>query len=158
MKRIDGKYELLSGKTLSQETKQAWGDIVAVIERFLSADIYIISVPMWNFSIPYTLKHYIDVILQPKYLFEYTSKGPQGLLKNKKMIIVTSRGGDYSSDTFKVFDFQQEYLRTVFGVAGIVDIKFIHAQPMDAMGLEAQKQKIQQAQQEAVKLVDALAP
>ena len=117
-------------------------------ERFLSADAYLISTPMWNFGIPYTLKHYIDVILQPKYLFRYTEKGPEGLVKNKKMIVITSRGGDYSTEQMKAYDFEEPYLRTAFGFTGITDITFINAQPMD-MGPELQEQKIREAQNKA---------
>ncbi|MFQ5952110.1 MAG: FMN-dependent NADH-azoreductase, partial [Candidatus Omnitrophota bacterium] len=89
VKRLDGKYALLGGKDLPEELKESWQDIITTIERFLSADAYLISTPMWNFNIPYRLKHYIDIILQPKYLFQYTPKGPEGLVKNKKMVIIT---------------------------------------------------------------------
>jgi len=148
LKRVDGKYVLLSGKDLSGDLEEAWEEIVRHIEHFLSADAYLISTPMWNFSIPYTLKHYIDVILQPKYLFRYTEKGPEGLVKNKKMVIITSRGGDYSAAQMRAYDFQEPYLRTAFGFAGITDITFINAQPMD-MGPELQEQKIKEAQGKA---------
>jgi FMN-dependent NADH-azoreductase len=146
LKRIDGKYLLLGGNDLSGELKQAWKGIVSAIERFSAADIYLLSVPMWNFGIPYRLKHYIDVILQPKYLFAYTANGPVGLLKDKKMVVITSRGGDYSSAAAKGFDLQEPYLRTAFGFAGIHEITFIHAQPMDALGPEVQREKIKDAQ------------
>ncbi len=146
-KRIDGKYALLSGKDLSPELQKAWEEIVGHIERFLSADAYLVSSPMWNFSIPYTLKHYIDVILQPKYLFRYTDKGPEGLVKGKKMMIITSRGGDYSPGSpFHAYDYQEPYLKTGFGFTGITDITFINAQPMDAAGPEVQAEKIKAAQ------------
>ena len=145
IKRIDGKYELLSGKDLSPETKEAWQEIISCIKRFLSADAYLISSPMWNFNIPYRLKQYIDIILQPNYLFKYTASGPEGLVKNKKMFVITSRGGDYSTDSFRKYDLQEPYIRTVFGYAGITDITFINAQPMDAMGPEIQNQKIEEA-------------
>lgn len=147
LKTIDGKYVLLAGKDLSGDLKEAWRDIERAITRFLSADAYLISVPMWNFSIPYVLKHYIDVIVQPKYLFRYTDKGPEGLAKNKKMVIITSRGGDYSaSSPFHAHDYQEPYLRTIFNLVGITDIVFINAQPMDAMGQGAAEEKIKQAQ------------
>lgn len=146
VKRIDGKYALLSGKELSPELKEAWREIVAQIEKFLSADFYLISAPMWNFSIPYFLKHYIDVIIQPKYLFRYTENGVEGLVKNKKMVIITSRGGDYSGAKERQYDLEEPYLSTVFGFVGITDITFINAQPMDAQGPDVQKSKIQEAQ------------
>jgi FMN-dependent NADH-azoreductase len=148
LKRVDGKYALLSGEDLYGDLKESWEEIVRHIERFLSADAYLISAPMWNFGIPYTLKHYIDVILPPKYLFRYTEKGPEGLVKNKKMIVITSRGGDYSTGQMKAYDFEEPYLRTAFGFTGISDITFISAQPMD-MGPELREQKIREAQNKA---------
>lgn len=148
LKEANGKYVLLSGKELKGELKDAWRGIISQIERFLSADSYLISTPMWNFGIPYMLKHYIDVIAQPKYLFRYTQNGPEGLVMNKKMVIVTSRGGEYLSDQMRKFDFQEPYLRAIFGLVGISDITFIHAQPMD-MGPEIRERNIKDAQGKA---------
>ncbi|MFA5117285.1 MAG: NAD(P)H-dependent oxidoreductase [Candidatus Omnitrophota bacterium] len=148
-KRVDGKYLLLGGKDLYGELKEAWDEIINHIERFMSADAYLISSPMWNFSIPYTLKQYIDIILQPRYLFRYTSTGVEGLVKNKKMAVITSRGGDYS-EAMKSADFQEPYLRFVFGFVGIKDVVFINAQPMD-MGEPLEAQKISAAQEAAKK-------
>lgn len=154
VKRVDGKYILLGGGDLSGEFKKAWEDIVKYIEHFLSFDAYLISAPMWNFGIPYVLKHYIDIIIQPKYLFKYTPKGVEGMAKNKRMIVVTSRGGDYSQAETKNFDLEEPYLRTVFGFVGISDITFIYAQPMDAQGNDVREQKIKQSQEEARKLAE----
>lgn len=152
VKAINGKYILLGGKDLPDDLKPAWSDIIRHIERFLSADGYVISAPMWNFGIPYYLKHYIDVILQPKYLFRYTDKGPEGLVKNKKMVVITSRGGDYSPGSpGHAYDFQESYIRSVFGLAGIIDVTFINSQPMDALGPEVQGEKIKEARQIAKK-------
>lgn len=154
IKIIDGKYALLGGNDLSAELKQSWEGIVKQIERFLATDVYLISTPMWNFSIPYPLKNYIDVIVQPKYLFKYTAQGPEGLAKNKKMFIITSRGGDYSKESpVHQYDLLEPYLKTVFGFVGITDMTFINAQPMDAMGLEVQREKIKQAQEQAREIV-----
>ncbi|MCM8798442.1 MAG: NAD(P)H-dependent oxidoreductase [Candidatus Omnitrophica bacterium] len=152
LKTVDGKYVLLTGGELSGTLKNAWKKIVKQIERFLSADIYLITTPMWNFSIPYRLKHYIDIIVQPKYLFQYSEKGPEGLVKNKKMVIITSRGGDYTGEA-KPYDFLEPYLRTIFGFVGITEIKFINAQPMDALGEEVEKKKIEEAKILAKKIV-----
>lgn len=158
VKRIDGKYILLGGKDIPEELKGAWQDIEGHIERFLCADIYLLTTPMWNFSIPYALKHYIDIIIQPKYLFRYTEKGPEGLVKGKKMVIITSRGGDYSdSSAAHSYDYQEPYLRTIFGFVGISDITFINVQPMDALGLGVQNKKIEEAQRYAKTVVEALA-
>ena len=147
-KRVDGKYVLLGGKELYGEFKEAWEEIVAEIERFLSADAYLISTPMWNFTIPYMLKHYIDIIIQPKYLFRYTDKGPEGLVKNRKMAVIASRGGVYLPQEMRKFDFQEPYIRSIFGFVGIGDIAFIIAEPMD-MGPDPQKKGMDKAKVEA---------
>jgi FMN-dependent NADH-azoreductase len=150
---LGGKYVLLGGGELSGELKDAWRDIEREIERFLSADGYLISTPMWNFSIPFALKHYIDVIVQPGYLFRNTEQGVEGLVKGKKMVIITSRGSDYSPDgPSHAYDHQEPYLRTVFGFVGITDITFVNAQPMDAMGPEVAREKLEVAQRKAVEI------
>ncbi len=62
---------------------------------------------------PYALKYYIDAIVQPGYLYRYNEQGiPEGLVKGKKMIVVTSRGGDYSENSpLHSLDFVEPYLR-----------------------------------------------
>ena len=150
IKRVDGKYVLLGGKELYGELKESWNEIIGHIERFLSADGYLISTPMWNFNIPYPLKHYIDIIVQPKYLFRYTATGVEGLVKNKKMVIIASRGGDYRPGSVAAaYDFQEPYLRAIFGFVGFADIQFIIAQPMD-MGLDRQQAELKKSEKEAL--------
>ncbi|MFH1066302.1 MAG: NAD(P)H-dependent oxidoreductase [bacterium] len=148
VQRLGGKYALLSGKELEGDLKEAWKEIVKQIERFLSADGYLISTPMWNFGVPYPLKHYIDVIVQPKYLFRYTSNGLEGLVKNKKLVVIATRGGDYSSEAMKSHDFQISYLKAMANFIGITDVESVVAQPMD-MGLETQTAKVKEAQAQA---------
>lgn len=155
IKSVSGKYILLEGKNLYGRAKELWVEIEQHIERFKSADLFLISTPMWNFNIPYMLKHYIDLIVQPKYTFHYTEKGtPEGLVVNKKMAIITSRGGQYTGD-MKPFDMQENYLRTIFGFIGIKDIAFVIAEPMD-MGHEKQKQQIEIAKKAAAKLASEI--
>jgi FMN-dependent NADH-azoreductase len=153
---LQGKYVLLGGKELAGDLQSAWGDVVRHIERFLSADGYLISTPMWNFSIPYALKHYIDVIVQPKYLFRYTADGVEGLVKNRKMVVIASRGGDYRPGSpFHSYDFQEPYLRAVFGFVGITDITFVAAQPMDASGPAVMNGEIKNATAIARNIADS---
>lgn len=144
----NGKYCLLSGKELDAETRPAWVPIEAHIKRFLAADIVVISTPMWNFGMPYVLKHYIDVIVQPRHLFRYTENGPEGLATGKKVFVVTTRGGDYSEGPAKAFDQLEPSLRIVLGFIGIPDPIFINGQPM-AAGPEVVQQKLEEARQKA---------
>ena len=151
---VSGKYVLLGGKELVDELKSAWNPLLRHIERFLLADYYLISTPMWNFHIPYPLKQYIDIIIQPKYLFRYATNGIEGLVKNKKMVVISSRGGDYSPGTSaQGYDFQEPYLRAVFGFVGIADINFINLQPAD-MGPELLQKAMEEAMAAALKAAE----
>ncbi|MDX1763531.1 MAG: NAD(P)H-dependent oxidoreductase [bacterium] len=144
--RVGGKYVLLGGGELTGAFKESWEQIEAHILRFLAADAYLVSTPMWNFGISYRLKHYIDIIVQPRYLFQYTEEGPEGLVKNRSMVVISSRGGDYSPDSpAHAYDQLEPYLRTVFGFVGIEDLTFVNAQPMDAAGDAVREQKIGEA-------------
>jgi FMN-dependent NADH-azoreductase len=152
-RRVDGKYVLLGGKELFGELKTSWEEIVAHIERFMSADGYLLSTPMWNFGIPYRLKQYIDVIVQPKHLFRYTAQGTvEGLVTGRKMIVAASRGGDYSTPEAKAYDQQEPYLRTVFGYVGLTDMTFVVAQPMDAGPPELRTRRLEEALNQAREL------
>jgi FMN-dependent NADH-azoreductase len=130
---IESKYKLMTGQVLDDHQKSSWNAIEENIHRFLDADIYVITTPMWNFGIPYALKYYIDAIIQPGYLFRYDEKGvPYGLVTGKSMFIVTSRGGDYSPNSYMHhLDYVEPYLKAIFNFVGITDIYFINAQPTD---------------------------
>ncbi len=132
-RNIESKYKLMTGQALDDEaSRHSWREIERTIEQFLAADVYVLTVPMWNFGIPYVLKYYIDAIVQPGYLFRYDPDGSvEGLVHGKKMICVTSRGSDYSSEVMRSYDFVEIYLRTILGFVGITDIHFFNVQPMD---------------------------
>jgi FMN-dependent NADH-azoreductase len=155
MNRVDGKYLLLTGKDLYGTLKEGWEEIIAHIERFLSASLYVISTPMWNFSIPYLLKQYIDIIVQPRYLFRYTKTGVEGLAKEKKMVVLASYGGEYVTEQTEKMNFHEPYLRTIFGFVGITDIRFVVAEPTD-MGSDLEKQKVAEAIEAAKTLATQL--
>lgn len=155
MKRADGKYLLLEGKELFGELRTGWNEIIAHINRFLSASAYLISTPMWNFTVPYMLKQYIDIIVQPNFLFKYTNTGPEGLVKDRKMVVLATYGGQYLTQGTLEQNFHEPYLRTIFGFVGITDIDFIIAQPTD-MGKQEEEQKVAEAMEAAKQLALAL--
>jgi len=145
-----GKYFLMGGRDVPAELEPVWRQVEREIERFLAADGYLISTPMWNFGIPYALKNYIDIIFQPRYLFRYTDSGVEGMVKGKKMAVISSRGGDYGPDSpARGMDNIIPYLTTAFGFVGQKEISFISAQPMDAGGPELRDAKIAAAGAEA---------
>ncbi len=128
---IKTKYALMTGQPVDDAARGSWRSIERTIEQFLAADVYLLTVPMWNFGVPYALKYYIDAIVQPGYLFQYDERGvPSGLVHGKKLVCVTSRGADYTGPLAS-FDFLESYLRAIFGFVGIADQTFFNAQPMD---------------------------
>ncbi|MGE5264227.1 MAG: FMN-dependent NADH-azoreductase, partial [Acidobacteriota bacterium] len=78
-RNIESKYMLMTGQAIEESAQPSWKQIEKSIEQFLDADVYLLTVPMWNFGIPYALKYYIDAIVQPGYLFRYDEEGrPHG--------------------------------------------------------------------------------
>lgn len=154
---VKAKYlMMMGGEGLDDETMASWKAVSEMAEKFISYDLFLITCPMWNFSIPYILKHYIDVIMQAGILFSFTANGPEGWAKYEQMVCITSRGSDYSPGThMHALDQQEPYLRAIFGLAGIEDIHFVHAQPLDmAPGLT--HSALEKAKEEARALVDKL--
>lgn len=153
---VKAKYLLMMGGQLDEATQASWKKVSDLAEKFISYDLYLVTAPMWNFSVPYMLKHYIDVIMQAGILFSFTANGPEGFAKYEQMVCITSRGSDYSPGSpMHALDHQEPYLRTVFGLAGIEDIHFVHAQPLDvAPGLT--QTALAKAKEEARQMVDKL--
>ncbi|HJP90228.1 MAG TPA: NAD(P)H-dependent oxidoreductase [Candidatus Limnocylindrales bacterium] len=131
-RNIETKYRLMTGQEPDEDARESWHEIEQTIDQFLAADVYLLTVPMWNLGIPYVLKYYIDAIVQPGYLFRYDETGQvEPLVHGKKMIVVMSSGGDYAPDYMRPFDFVEPYLRAIFGFVGITDITFLRAGGMD---------------------------
>ncbi len=130
---IEAKYTLMFGQPIDKRHEASWRQIESLIAHFLAADAYVISAPMWNFTIPYTLKYYIDCIVQPGYLFRYNEMGQVvPLVNGKKMVCVSTHGADYSPGGYlNSYNFLEPYLRAIFGFVGVTDIEFLSAQPMD---------------------------
>lgn len=129
---LDAKYAVLYGEQHTPEQAKAWGDVVGMFEQFKSADKYLISLPMWNFGIPYKLKHYIDVISQPGLAFSHTpEEGHRGLVTGRPITVIYARGGEYHSGSgAEAFDLQRRYMELWLGFIGFVNIRSIIVEPM----------------------------
>jgi len=129
--------ELLGAENLplEQRSPELQRDVAAsqqTLEDFLAADTIVVGAPMYNFSIPSQLKAWIDRIAVKGKTFRYTEKGPEGLARGKKVTIVSARGGIYSNGSqAAAMDFQENYLRSVFGFLGITDIEFVRAEGLN---------------------------
>ena len=152
---VQAKYTILHGKPHSDEEQHVWKDIEKVIEQFTSADKYVLAVPMWNFSIPYRLKQYIDILVQPGYTFTVSPEaGYQGLVSGKPLLVVLARGGEYppGSDA-EGFDQQKKYIELIFGFMGFTDIRTVVVEPTSQCGPETSGTK----QQEAIEKIKEIA-
>jgi FMN-dependent NADH-azoreductase len=108
----------------------------AALEALIAADIVVIGVPVYNFSVPSTLKAWIDWVCVAGKTFRYTEHGPEGLLKGKRVILTISRGGVYSPGSPAAsFEHAESYLRVVFGFLGVTDLEVIVAEGL-AIGEE----------------------
>lgn len=138
-----GKYKVMHGKPHSPEEKQAWDKVIAVIEEFKNADKYVFAVPMWNFSIPYRLKQYFDIIVQPGLTFTVDSAGNyKGLVTGKPVFVAYARGGEYPVGTpGEAFDLQKKYLELILGFIGLSDVRSVIVEPTLAAGADIAAQK-----------------
>lgn len=107
--------------------------------QFADADKYVFAEPLWNLSIPSILKAYIDYICIVGLTFKYTAEGPVGLLKGKKALNITSRGGQYSEGPFAEWEMGDRYLRTILGFLGITDYTTIAANMLDVIGVDVEE-------------------
>jgi FMN-dependent NADH-azoreductase len=128
---VDAKYAVLYGQEQTPDQAKAWARVVSVINRFKSADWYLFSLPMWNFGVPYVLKHWIDVIVQPGLTFSFSpTEGYKGLVLNKKAVTVYARGGAYGPGTgTEGYDLQTKTLGGILGFIGISDVTSITVEP-----------------------------
>src|SRR5215470_3980055 len=99
-----------------------------LIEELEAAEVVVLAAPMYNFSVPSTVKAWIDHVVRAGRTFRYGANGPEGLLRGKKVFIVTARGGVYSQGPGKSMDFHEPYLRGVLGFIGLTDVSFIYAE------------------------------
>ncbi|OGV49922.1 MAG: FMN-dependent NADH-azoreductase [Lentisphaerae bacterium GWF2_44_16] len=127
---INAKYKIMHGEPHTAGEAEAWNKVVDVFERFKSADKYLFSIPMWNFGIPYKLKHFIDIINQPGLSFTFSPEsGYKGLLSGRSAVVIYSRGGEYLSGPAAAMDFQKTYFERLLGFIGITDVKSIVIEP-----------------------------
>ena len=121
---IEGRYGLLMGEPVPPEQQQAWGQLRAIADHFLSFDSWLFTVPMWNFGLPYRLKHYVDLVTQPGLTFRNDAAGNvEGLAAGRTAIIVAASAMPFgTSPEIDGLDFQLSYLRTWLGFIGVTDI------------------------------------
>lgn len=136
-------------RTPEQAARVALDD--AVIAEIQAADTVVLGVPMYNFGVPAALKNWIDAISRAGVTFRYTEKGPEGLLKGKKVYVALTRGGKYRNTPV---DTQVPYLKTVLTFLGLSDVRFVYAEGL-SMGADAEQSAIASAYEQIEEAVTA---
>lgn len=111
-----------SDAPLSPRQQEALALSDKLIAELQANDIIVIAAPMYNFNISTQLKNYFDLIARAGVTFRYTENGPEGLVKGKRVIILTSRGGIHKGTPT---DLVEPYLRLFLSFIGITDVEFV---------------------------------
>jgi FMN-dependent NADH-azoreductase len=148
---IQAKYNVLHNLPHEPADAKAWEKVKEIFQHFNAADKFVMSVPMWNFHIPYPLKHYIDVITQPGLAFNLSPEGTYiPLVIGKSVVLIYASGGTYKPGSgFELFDFQKPYMKTWFEFIGF---KHIHEIVSDGTLMSQAKEQEEKAIQEAIKI------
>lgn len=132
----------LSGGSLAGADASEAAVAEQLLAEFLDADVVVVGAPMYNFAIPSTLKAWIDRLAVAGRTFRYNAQGmAEGLAGGKQVVVASSRGGFHQASGA---DFQEPYLRYMFGFMGITDIEFVRAEGL-AVSPEQRKRSLDEA-------------
>ncbi|MCW4456034.1 NAD(P)H-dependent oxidoreductase [Flavobacterium sp. MXW15] len=128
---IAAKFAVLRSREATDAQRAQWARAVCLSEAFNEADSYVFSLPMWNFGIPYRLKHYIDIVTLPGQNWSWSrAEGYRPLLKNKRAVLVYSSAGDFSPDAATVHEDQQKpFMRQWLRFIGVDVVEEIAVAP-----------------------------
>jgi len=152
---VQAKYAILHGQDHSDAEADAWRTVEELIAEFTSADKYVLAVPMWNFGVPYRLKQYIDLLVQPGYTFSFSpEEGYAGLVTGKPILVVHASGGAYDQDETAALDHERSYMAQILGFIGFEDIRSIVIEPTLHGGPDVAEQKTAEALAGAASLAE----
>jgi FMN-dependent NADH-azoreductase len=148
---IAAKFEMAYGEgKLGPQAAKRWEALSRLTDPLFLADTIVLSTPMWNFSIPWMVKRWIDSVVQARLTFEYRNGKFEGLLGGRTVVLLTSRDGAYGPGSEAAsLDFQLPYLRQIFRFVGITTIHEVVAEPMALQGPQAGAAALERAVIEA---------
>ncbi|WP_158827456.1 FMN-dependent NADH-azoreductase [Mucilaginibacter lacusdianchii] len=124
------------GDQLTPEAKESIRYSDEAVKQLLAADIIVIGAPLYNFTIPTTLKAWIDHITRAGVTFGYGENGPVGKVTGKKVYVAMASGGIYSDGPSKGYDFVAPYLKSFLGFLGMTDTKVFRAEGVKVPGIK----------------------
>ena len=128
---LEAKYTRLAGRTFTDSQRDAFAVAERIAMRLALADRVLISTPMWNFSVPYKLKQWIDVVTQPGLTFRYDpAQGYLPLLKDRPTVVILASGSDFVTGMNRGrIDMATPYLRELLRFIGISNVRFVPIGP-----------------------------
>ena len=128
---LEAKYARVGGKSFTESQRDAFAIAERMAVRFALAERVLISTPMWNFGIPYKLKHWIDVISQPGLTFRFDpARGYLPLVKDRPTVVILASGGDFATGMNRGrVDLATPYLREALRFIGVRDVQFVPIGP-----------------------------
>jgi FMN-dependent NADH-azoreductase len=141
LSHIDGSYATALGAT-QQTTAEIFPEgsmsqSEELIRELESSDVVVIGTPMHNFTVPSTLKAWIDHVVRVRRTFNTTAEGYVGTLRDRPVYVAVSSGGRYSGDRARQPDFLTPYLKAILGTIGLRNLTFFSLEG-SARGAEAE--------------------
>jgi FMN-dependent NADH-azoreductase len=128
LSHIDENYAAALGTTLQASTPISQEGSISqsedLIQELESADFVVIGTPMHNFTVPSSLKAWIDHIVRVRRTFNVIREGKVGTLRNRPVFVAVSSGGRYSGERVRQPDFLTPYLKAILGTIGLHDLTF----------------------------------
>lgn len=156
---MEAKYAGLNGTALTPAQQEAWNTLKDLAAHLHRADLLVMSVPLWNFSIPYKLKHFIDLVSQKDILFSFDpERGLEGMLHNKTAVVAYARGLDFSAQSItpaERFDFQKPYVEAWLQFIGVTDVHSVIVEKT-ILGEDVDRGAREAATRQARKLADEI--
>lgn len=151
---IKANYTAENERTDAMKLELAASD--ALVDRLIHADYYVIGMPMYNFSVPSNFKVFIDNIVRINRTFSLSESGAKGLLIDKKVFLINTRGVDFHHPHMKPMDQLTPYIKTIFGFMGITDITFMDVSPVQFSLAAAREAAIKNAHTEISAIISSL--
>jgi len=155
---LDAKYAGIAGVPLTAAQQAAWDEVRRTAAPFHTADHIVLAVPLWNFGIPYKLKHLIDVVSHKDVLFRFDENGLFGMLQTPRATVVCARGLDYplgKDGSAHALDFQLPYIETWLRFIGVREVRAVVVEKT-LMGPEVDAEARAAARRRAVELAEGL--
>lgn len=144
---VEAKFEVMYGEgKLDEVGARRWTALTALTDELHASNLVVISAPMWNFSVPWFLKRWIDAVVQGRLTFEFVDGNYRGLLQGRRAVILTTRDGEYPPGSpMAAFDYHLPYLETMLGFMGLGPVDKVVAEPMALKGPEVAAKAVESA-------------